>query len=45
MIKGELFAEAHKVVDSYIETIEKHILNRSEYIDILITGTQLTLND
>ena len=44
-INEELFAEAHKIMDTLIEKIEEHILNNGTYKGVEIARTKLMLGD
>lgn len=44
-INEELFAEAHKIVDTLIEKIEEHVLNSGAYKGAEIAGSELMLGD
>ena len=45
VIDGEVFAEARKIVDTFIEKIEEHILNNEAHRGVSVAGTEMMLSD
>jgi hypothetical protein len=45
VIDGELFAEARKIVDAFIEKIEEYILNNGSYGGVSVAGAEMMLGE